>query len=68
MSERKDGGPAFPVGDQSLHPLMIGMTLRDYFAAAALHGMCANPNVKEDVQYAQMSYRLADDMLKERDR
>jgi hypothetical protein len=30
-----DGGPAFPIGDQSLHPLLTGMSLRDYFAASA---------------------------------
>jgi len=37
MSKIDDGGPAFPVGDQSLHPLLLGMTLRDYFATHAPH-------------------------------
>jgi len=44
-----DGGPAFPVittentrvgGAWGSAP---GMTLRDYFASAALTGLCANP-------------------------
>ena len=30
-----DGGSAFPVGDQSLHPLMIGISKRDWFAGMA---------------------------------
>jgi hypothetical protein len=30
-----NGGPAFPVGDQSTHPLMVGMSLLDYFAGQA---------------------------------
>lgn len=41
MSTIKDGGPAFPVGDQSTHPLLIGMSLRDWFAGMALQGMLA---------------------------
>lgn len=40
MSERKDGGQAFPHGDET-HGGMLGMTLRDYFAAQALQGMFA---------------------------
>lgn len=36
MSDRmKDGGPAFPVPGDQLHPQMNGMNLRDYFAAHA---------------------------------
>ena len=36
MADKKDGGPAFPDGGQ--HDYTGGMTLRDYFAAAALQG------------------------------
>lgn len=37
MSEIKDGGPAFPTGDNPESRLMAepGMTLRDYFAIRA---------------------------------
>jgi len=66
MSEPiNDGGPAFPqhighvrIGDQG------GMTLRDYFAAAALTGMMAyGPPTCRDSD-AREAYRLADAMLK----
>ena len=68
MSERKDGGPAFPVLDLS-KTQCEGVSVRDYFAAHA---------TEEDVQYwrgndpaisrerAKMMY--ADSMLTERDR
>jgi hypothetical protein len=38
MSEIEDGGGAFPHGDPT-HGGDLGMTLRDYFAAAALQGL-----------------------------
>jgi hypothetical protein len=67
-----DGGPAFPMG---YHPEgnnadHFGMTLRDYFAAAALQGCLASiqPNQLwsgDDV--AVTCYRTADAMLKARE-
>ena len=65
MSEKiETGGPAFPRpqgGD-------VGMTLRDYFAAAALTGIIAKG---EDEMYpvfrASEAYALADAMLKARE-
>ena len=65
------GGPAFPVptgcGEE------WGMTLRDYFAAHAVAGMCASfPNVIRDnlEEFVQRipttSYEIADAMLKAR--
>jgi hypothetical protein len=44
MSAIKDGGPAFPREDYqtSNAPGQSGMTLRDYFAAKAVAGLCAN--------------------------
>ena len=67
MSEKiETGGSAFPA------PLgcgpYVGMTLRDYFAAAALTGIIAKG---EDEMYptyrASEAYALADAMLKERE-
>jgi hypothetical protein len=59
-----DGGPAFPLND----PLKsTGMTLRDYFAAAALQGNIAHPEVvgdRDDI--ARDAYKYADAMLKAR--
>ncbi len=74
MSEPiNDGGPAFPIGDQSLHPLMIGMSLRDYFAAhamIALHCSDERGGAWEDSNAdwcAKNAYKLADAMLKVRE-
>ena len=65
-----DGGPAFPMG---YHPAgnsadHFGMTLRDYFAAAALQGNIAHPEVtgnRDDI--ARDAYKYADAMLKARE-
>jgi hypothetical protein len=63
-----DGGPAFPMG---YHPEgnsadQFGMTLRDYFAAAALQGNLIEPTANNE-QIAKWAYSLADAMLKARE-
>ena len=61
MGER-DGGAAFPCHGQFAGDL--GMSLRDYFAAAALTGLAANPtNRGTPDQAATISYAIADAML-----
>lgn len=45
-----------------------GMTLRDYFAAAALSGLMANPNDKTGLDMVERSFQLADAMLAEREK
>lgn len=72
-----DGGPAFP-GEQGHTPeggwnqtWTAGMSLRDFFAAAALQGFTANSLLKNDSsgeEIAQTCYDLADAMLAERKR
>jgi hypothetical protein len=55
MSDIKyNGGPAFPFSpsDESTGRPQLGMTLRDYFAAAAMQGMMAN---KWNVNYTAWS-------------
>lgn len=71
------GGPAFP---QHLSTLVShewlekegqqGMTLRDWFAGMALQGMVAGSQglVITHGEFAKQSYRLADAMLKERNK
>ena len=68
-----DGGPAFPQPDLH-HPNgqvqhgSPGMTIRDYFAAAALQGNIAHPEVtgnRDDI--ARDAYKYADAMLKARE-
>lgn len=68
-----DGGPAFP----SIYNDDNGMTLRDYFAAKAMHGLIAHEerakplascNIGDfDVRVAAAAYRYADAMLKARE-
>lgn len=46
----------------------LGMTLRDYFAAKAVQGICASGPSEDwtNDQLAAEAYELADAMLKER--
>ncbi|WP_411959400.1 hypothetical protein ACK56M_09935 [Pseudomonas sp. s4] len=59
------GGPAFPVPGLQHDDDFNGMNLRDYFAAKALQGLCADPNTanakREDI--VAECYELADAML-----
>jgi hypothetical protein len=71
MSEIKTGGPAFPIHWQTHEN---GMTMRDYFAAKAMHAalMTVKPqkgNTMDDVvtHAATTAYLVADAMLKARD-
>ena len=60
-----DGGPAFPA-DFQLYS--TGMTLRDYFAAAALQGLPADDGGGSSWENdAQAAYKAADAMLKARE-
>jgi len=76
MSKIDDGGAAFPKSDciePDMEPIRYsdGMTLRDYFAAAALQGWLAsydsssvhpvNNDTERDV--ARQAYTMADAML-----
>ena len=63
--------PAFPVQsiyieDQETNS--TGMSLRDYFAAKAMQGFISDPdlNIRTD-QVADLSYAIADAMLKARE-
>lgn len=66
---------AFPVTATELHGTHTGMTLRDYFAAKAMHGDLASQSVslghfandaseESLVNRANFYYRMADAMLK----
>lgn len=72
MSKTDDGGPAFPVGSGDMRD-PIGMSLRDYFAAAALPFVAtlvskvSTPECFE-AEVARGSYYLADAMLAEKKR
>lgn len=79
MSAVNDGGPAFPIlerGGQGLELSCVGMSLRDYFAAKAMHGLMTMDGVKvgeEGMQIpkhadivAEIAYQMAGAMLKAR--
>lgn len=70
---KKDtGGSAFPVSysNEADGPKVmptLGMTLRDYFAAKALQGLLACPEVGGKVwEFVELAYQYADAMLKAR--
>ena len=62
-----DGGPAYPTPAGVQHN--DGMTLRDYFAAAALQGLLDSPAEAEFgvSHFATAAYEAADAMLKARE-
>lgn len=67
MSNKTNGGPAFPVPGLQHDEDFNGMTLRDYFAAGAL----ANPYTQDDSSanaVATWAYAIADAMLDARKR
>lgn len=71
-NEINDGGPAFPVVFQHDEATSEchGMSLRDYFAAAALQGLMAQVKPEDHwAEYrAKWSYEVADAMLERRKR
>jgi len=73
MIEINTGGAAFPeVNVRNFEGMLVphhspGMTLRDYFAAAALQGSLAgNRHLLTLGERAQEAYLMADAMLRER--
>jgi len=68
---KETGGPAFP--RDHAHDGHNGMTLRDYFAAKAMQGICAHSGgaspvwAENNSDIAEVSYELADAMLKARE-
>lgn len=71
---KNTGGNAFPLPCTSdiaggVHWAEDGMTLRDYFAAKALAGCCADPSYlpKSADVLAEVCYEIADAMLKARE-
>lgn len=57
--------PAFPIEYVNITSNK-GLTIRDYFAAAALTGLCACSLVKQDLIFAETAYKIADNMMEER--
>lgn len=79
MSEKDDGGTALPIQpirmpNDEMDWGSSGMSLRDYFAAAALKGLLGDPDFdpvtvfkeSKDQATARRCYAYADAMLEER--
>ena len=70
MSDKNTGGPAFPCTEANgANSGDVGMTLRDYFAAKAMQGMCVGAPVPQKGELkliATRSYEMADAMLEAR--
>ena len=71
MTEKHDGGPAFPQNDLSNYNMGpdgigdgMGMSLRDWFAGQALEGRGYDGWGAQDI--AEMAYEIADAMLEAR--
>ena len=66
-----DGGPAFPVSWNVPNAPEPGMTLRDYFAAAAMQGYCSSEKWRVDAnaeRTARAAYTMADAMIAEKEK
>jgi hypothetical protein len=64
---KKTGGAAFPESCNS--SIISGMTLRDYFAGQALAGLVGKGGITLTYDIIpEMSYNIADAMLKELDK
>lgn len=65
-----DGGTAFPVlerGGNGLELTSLGLSVRDYFAAAAMQGMFSNPDYTGPINdITKLAYETADSMLETR--
>lgn len=70
MTERYTGGPAYPILRPHAEKDWYGMTLWDFYAAAALQGLLANSSAAAGIpeKCAQIVGEYADEMLKERER
>jgi hypothetical protein len=75
MSDKQTGGSAFPLANVQSNSdggvfshIIVGMTLRDYFAAKAMQGLLASDIRAEKELFAEHAYKMADAMLKEREK
>jgi hypothetical protein len=76
LSEIEDGGPAYPSTDANGFT-GVGISVRDYFAAQCLSGLCSlGKNLEDDSApddwtqadvVASQAYAIADAMLKHRE-
>ena len=63
MSEQITGGSALKENQTEIR---FPVSLRDYFAAQAMNGICSRVNATNLTDLADWSYKISDAMLKER--
>lgn len=71
MTQRNDGGPAYPIPGLQNDADFNGMTLRDYFAAKAMQAIIIGNGADEcalGLGAAKDAYAMADAMLAARER
>ena len=70
MSQVNDGGPAFPVQSDGCLVTAGGMSLRDWFAGQVIKGLIERFPINEacDARLCEVAYKLADDMIAERNK
>jgi hypothetical protein len=69
MSNTNTGGPAFPTPRYERGDMYsLGMTLRDYFAAKAMQAWLVGVDEPGEGRCADFAYRMADAMLKAREK
>jgi hypothetical protein len=67
MNEPAFPRPASEAHSHGMHSPQTGMTLRDYFAAKAMHAILSDPNFAEDdSMLAKFAYNVADSMMEAR--
>jgi hypothetical protein len=59
---------AFPANHFDLADSEHGMTLRDYFAAKAMQGLLAGTKTSDGAMIVRDAYKMADAMMKERNK
>lgn len=69
MTQRNDGGPAYPVPGLQNDESFNGMSLRDAAALASLQGLLANPRGSGSPDFlAALAYEHADAFIAARER
>jgi hypothetical protein len=70
MNPNPNNIPAFPYAfeNEDAGGISLGMSLKDYFAAAALQGMLACDYNRSTAQLVGAAYNIAEAMLAEREK
>lgn len=69
MTDKNNGGPAFPLSTSFVGGGNCGMSLRDWFAGQAIIGIISDTRCNwSGHRMAEEAYSISDAMLKEREK